>query len=227
MTDYKDCKRKDARKSFAMYELIILSLLMRTPAHGYLIAHIINDIIGPYAKMSNGRLYPLLARLEESGLIALDTEAAKEQQGERPARRYRITGAGQKRFHALMMDTTSNPGDYQRIFHQKAAALFWLQIPQRLFLIDHYINYCQAHILHLMTEGKDLARGDYHHFEGDEFVLPATLDVMKHMAEQWRLEMAWAQRLRAREQARLTESEPSPLYFGSSELEACQVEDEQ
>ena len=52
-----------------MYELIILSLLMRWNAHGYLIASIINDMIGPYAKVSNGRLYPLLAKLEEQGLI--------------------------------------------------------------------------------------------------------------------------------------------------------------
>jgi DNA-binding PadR family transcriptional regulator len=41
-----------------MYELIILSLLMRSPAHGYLIAKIINDMFGPYTKISNGRLYP-------------------------------------------------------------------------------------------------------------------------------------------------------------------------
>lgn len=37
-----------------MYELIILSLLMREPSHGYLISKIINDIIGPIAKVSHG-----------------------------------------------------------------------------------------------------------------------------------------------------------------------------
>lgn len=40
-----------------MYELIILSLLMREPLHGYLIAKIINDMIGPIAKVSHGWLY--------------------------------------------------------------------------------------------------------------------------------------------------------------------------
>ena len=49
-----------------MYELIILSLLMRFPLHGYLIAQIANDTIGPWAKISNGTLYPLLTRLEQS-----------------------------------------------------------------------------------------------------------------------------------------------------------------
>ncbi len=47
-----------------MYEFLILSQLMKNSAHGYLIASIINDIIGPYARVSNGRLYPLLAKME-------------------------------------------------------------------------------------------------------------------------------------------------------------------
>ena len=185
-----------------MYELIILSLLMRTPAHGYLIARIINDIIGPYARLSHGRLYPLLARLEENGQIEVDKEATKEQRGERTSRSYRITAAGRQRFHALMMDTTSNPGEYQRIFHQKTPVLFFLPEAERFYLIDHYINYCQAHILHLTAESEDLAAGNYHHYEGDKWVLSATLDVMKHMADQWQLEVTWAQRLRAQEQVR-------------------------
>jgi len=188
-----------------MYEFIILSLLMRAPGHGYLIAHIINDIIGPYARMSNGRLYPLLARLEESGLIEVDEEAAREQHGERTSRSYRITEAGRKRFHTLMMDITSNPGEYQRIFLQKVPMFHFLNVSERLYLLDHYVNYCQAHVLHLTAEGEDLARGNYHHYRGDEWGLQATLDVMKHMADQWRLEVTWAQRLRAREQVRQAE----------------------
>ena len=43
-----------------MYELIILSLLMREPIHGYRISKIISDIIGPIAKVSHGWLYPCL-----------------------------------------------------------------------------------------------------------------------------------------------------------------------
>ena len=56
-----------------MYELIILSILMRRTAHGYLISKIINDIFGPYTKVSNGRLYPLLAKLQHEGLIEIVT----------------------------------------------------------------------------------------------------------------------------------------------------------
>src|SRR5437588_2856189 len=125
-----------------MYELIILSHLMRYPAHGYLIAKIINDMIGPYARISNGRLYPLLSKMQAAGLIAVDTEAAAEQQGDRQLRTYKITEAGRRRFHELMMDTTSNPGEYQKLFSHKASAFEFLKPVERLRLIDHYINYC-------------------------------------------------------------------------------------
>jgi DNA-binding PadR family transcriptional regulator len=37
-----------------MYELMVLSLLMRSPLHGYLIVKITNDMIGPWAKISRG-----------------------------------------------------------------------------------------------------------------------------------------------------------------------------
>ena len=190
-----------------MYELIILSLLVRFPAHGYLIAHIINDMIGPYARVSNGRLYPLLAKLEQDGLIEADDEIEPGQRGERNSRRYRITEVGRKRFYVLMLDTTSNLGEYQRMFHYKAPLLYLLKPADRLYLIDHYLNYCQAHVLHLTAEAEDLAIGySSHSYQGMEISLAATLDVMKHMTEQWRLEVAWALRLRAEEVAHQEDS---------------------
>jgi|SRR5581483_4774939 len=185
-----------------MYELIILLLLMRFSAHGYLIARIINDMIGPYARMSNGRLYPLLAKLGEKGLIEVDEDSEQGQHGERHSRWYRITEEGRKRFHALMMDTTSNPGEYQRIFHHKVAGLGLLKPSERLYLLDHYINYCQAHVLHLTAEAEDLAAANYRQYERDSETLATTLDVMNHVADQWRLELTWATHLRVEEVVR-------------------------
>lgn len=207
-----------------MYELIILSLLVRFPAHGYLIAHIINNIIGPYARISNGRLYPLLAKLEEGRLIEAYEEPGQEQRGERTSRRYRITDEGRRRFHTLMMDTTSNPGEYQRIFLQKATVLHLLKPSERLYLIDHYINYCQAHVLHLTAEREDLAGS---HYPGHETSLPATLDVMKHMTDQWRLELEWALRLRAEEVARQEGLEQERMQRQSQYEQQIQQENQQ
>ena len=178
-----------------MYELIILSILMREPAHGYLIASIINDIIGPYAKISNGRLYPLLSKLEELGMIVTVDRMFKTSKGERNVRSYEITDEGRERFHELMMDTTSNPGDYRQIFLQKVTVMRFLKPAERLYLIDHYSNYCQAHVLHLTAEGEDLQVGK--HLSPAH--LSATLKVMQHMIEQWRLELEWVKSLREQE----------------------------
>jgi DNA-binding PadR family transcriptional regulator len=175
-----------------MYELIILSFLIRSPMHGYLIARIINDMIGPYARFSNGRLYPLLAKLEEEGLIVAYTEPIDTHKGERQLRCYEITEEGRKRFHDLMMDTTSNPGDYQRLFLHKVPYLEFLKPTERIYLIDHYVNYCQAHILHLTAEKEDLARTKHMSLPQ----LDVTLNVMQHMIDQWKLELDWANSLR-------------------------------
>lgn len=189
-----------------MYELVILSLLVRFPAHGYLIASIINDMIGPYAKMSNGRLYPLLAKMEESGLIEVSEEGGQEQRGERNSRCYQITENGRERFHALMLDTTSNPGEYQRIFSYKVPVLHLLQPFERIYLIDHYINYCQTHVLHLSTEAADLAARALRNYHWESISLEATLDVMEHVEDFWRREVEWAHHLHQQELARQAES---------------------
>lgn len=192
-----------------MYELIILSLLVRFPAHGYLISHIINDMIGPYARVSNGRLYPLLAKMEESGLIEAYEEDYQEQHGERNARGYRITEEGRQRFHALMMDTTSNLGEYQRLFRYKAPVLYLLQPFEQIYLLEHYLNYCQAHVLHLTHESNDLAAHGLAKSYPHEVSLAATLDVMRHITDQWRMEVEWVQRLRTEALARREHAEQS------------------
>jgi DNA-binding PadR family transcriptional regulator len=195
-----------------MYELIILSQLMLQPAHGYMIASIINDMIGPYARISNGRLYPLLSKLEKSGLIAPYTEEPAGQQSDRQLRSYVITEAGRKRFHELMMDTTSNPGEYQKIFLQKASMLEFLKSSERLRLIDHYINYCQVHILHITAEADDLAqRAPDWGPEWGPAHLKAILDVMQHMVDQWQVELNWAKALHERELARIESNDSAIL----------------
>jgi DNA-binding PadR family transcriptional regulator len=184
-----------------MYELIILSFLMRNPMHGYLIAKILNDIIGPFAKVSNGRLYPLLAKLQEGGLIVAE-KGESDHHGDRRQRAFAITDTGQQRFHQLMMDTTSNPGEYQRLFWLKLPSLEFLQPIERLYLLDHYLNYCQAHIFHFANEMDDLVR----RVANTPFMTPeqleATLCVMRHSMKSWQLEIDHVREWRTREVAR-------------------------
>jgi len=198
-----------------MYEFIILAQLMHGPAHGYMIAKIINDMIGPYARMSPGRLYPLLAKLEQSGLIAIDTEAQSGQHGDRQQRVYKITDAGRMRFLVLMNDTGSSLGEYQKLFAHKVGAFRFIAPAERLRLIDHYIHYCQAHVMHQQAEAEDLIRKvaemenlacespqlahGFPHL--DAYSLERIVSVLQHSIDQWQLELDWARSLREKEVA--------------------------
>lgn len=199
-----------------MYELVILAQLMAYPAHGYLIAKIINDIIGPYARLSSGRLYPLLAKLEQNGLIAVDTEAQSGLRGERHLRIYKITEAGRQRFHLLMRDTSSNPGDYDELFRIKVTAFEFISPVERLRLLDHYIHYCQAHIHHLHSEIDAMWHDsqNYPQLVASPYRVQCIVNSMEHSIARWQLEQDWARSLHAHEhslanQATTDDSSPS------------------
>jgi len=186
-----------------MYELIILSLLMYDPLHGYLIAKITNDMIGPWAKVSNGTMYPLLTKLEKEGLIETSSDTNSQQRGDRHLRSFKITDSGRKRFHQLMMDTTSNPGEYQKFFRFKVPYLELLQPAERLHLLDHYINYCQTHILYTRSEAEDMVQDtSAHRYYMSPMRLEACLDVIGQIANQWQAELEWTKHLREKEVAR-------------------------
>lgn len=191
-----------------MYELLVLALLMHGSWHGYLITKIANEMIGPWAKISPGTLYPLLVRLEQSGLIeTLPQEEASHSQ--RQAHRYAITPAGRRRFHTLMMDTSSNLGDYPRIFHLKAVHLQFLSPRERLYLADHYSNYCERTILHMQSEAQDMQRMQSEAQQAQQEAgdradfTDAVVDILQHLAKQEQGELAWARRVRERAVAAL------------------------
>jgi len=196
-----------------LYEFIILAQLMNGPAHGYLIAKIINDMIGPFARLSYGRLYPLLAKLEENGLITAGVDASGGKRHDHHLRVYAITDAGRMRFHILMNDTGLNLGNYQYLFAYKVTAFTHISVADRLRLIDHFINHCQTNIFYLQTETEDMvvkgaemdalrqespeqARG---YSRLDMYSIENIVNVLQHSADIWKLQLAWAKQLRERE----------------------------
>jgi DNA-binding PadR family transcriptional regulator len=187
-----------------VYEFLILSQLMKNPVHGYLIASIINDIIGPYARISHGRLYPLLAKMEQAGLIAVRTGPASSLPGDRQLRVYEITEAGKKRFRALLMDTTLHPGEYQKLFSLKVCDFAFLSPVERLRLVDHYMHYCQAHIIHLTMQMEEALQEssswwpDMDPASKKEHI-ERVVRVMQHYIDEWQLEYDWARSLREKE----------------------------
>jgi DNA-binding PadR family transcriptional regulator len=177
---------------------------MKSAAHGYLIASIINDIIGPYARISNGRLYPLLAKMEQAGLIAVRTEPASAPPGDRQLRVYEITEAGKQRYRALLMDTTLNPGEYQKLFSLKVCDFAFLTPVERLRLIDHYMHYCQAHIIHLTMQMEGVLQESSSWWPemdpaSKKAHIERVLRVMQHYIDEWQLENNWAKSLREKE----------------------------
>ncbi len=181
-----------------MYELLVLALLMRWTLHAYFIADITNSIMGPWEKISRGSLSGLLAKLEGSGMIEPGDPALVPFPPTRSARVFAITAAGRKRFFQLMMDTTSNPGNYQRIFRLKALHLEFLQLKDQLFLVDHYLYYCQTAARYMREEAEDMKVNTVKSDTSSEWLVTTALDLMGTAEEQWELERAWAQRLRER-----------------------------
>jgi DNA-binding PadR family transcriptional regulator len=175
-----------------MYELIILSLLMRGATHGYVIAGVINDVIGPFARASNGRIYPLLTKLEEDGLISVKEESTSE--GGRVSRSFSITEPGRERFRQLMIDTTSSPREYRDLFAFKVTAFDQLVAADRVAVLRHYIDFARAHVQHLQAQGRDLGENATRYGHSREQAQRMSA-VFEHLIDVWQDEARWAEAL--------------------------------
>lgn len=191
-----------------MYELIILSLLMRFPLNRYQLAKVVNDKLGPHARLSNGTLYPLLAKLEQAGLATV----LQQERGDRQSRLFHITDAGRQRFQQLMMDTSSFQADYQRAFLFKVSSLDLLAAANRFYILNHYITYCQAHVLHFSSEAASLEQDIATVTASPPAFQARSLAAIRHLIQQWEAEVAWGMQLREEEQHRIEEAQSEQLY---------------
>ena len=74
-------------------DLLILQTLVLGPAHGHIIAHVIEHRSESVLQVEHGSLYPALHRLEDRGWIASFWGTSENN---RKARYYRLTRAGRK-----------------------------------------------------------------------------------------------------------------------------------
>jgi hypothetical protein len=89
-----------------------------------------------------------------------------------------------------MLDTSSNLGEYQRLFYYKLVYYDLIRPEERLLLWNHYITYCQTTMLYLQTEAEALRYelgGD-----ADSVYLGQALRVMTRLERQWQAEVEWA-----------------------------------
>jgi len=120
---------------------------MSSPQYGYRLHAIIQQILGPFHRLSWGTLYPLIRRLEQHGLISSTTDrradALPEERGQ-PRKQYILTEAGRTRFLTLMLDPGANTPDYPDLFAVKVTKLGLLTPPQRLVVLQQYRAYLQV-----------------------------------------------------------------------------------
>ncbi|HEX8800364.1 MAG TPA: PadR family transcriptional regulator [Terriglobales bacterium] len=97
--------------------MILKTLDVLGPLHGYGIARRIEQISGDLLAVNQGTLYPVLLRLEQEGAIRSEWGASENN---RRARFYRLTRAGRKLLEAETRDWEETAAIIGRFFQAKA-----------------------------------------------------------------------------------------------------------
>jgi PadR family transcriptional regulator PadR len=100
--------------------MVLKTLDLLGPQHGYGIARRIEQISGDLLAVNQGTLYPLLLKLENEGSIASEWGASENN---RRARFYRLTGTGRKQLLSETRDWEQTAAIIARFFNVKAEDL--------------------------------------------------------------------------------------------------------
>ena len=100
--------------------MVLKTLDVLGPQHGWGIARRIEQISGDVLAVNQGTLYPLLLKLEQEGSIASEWGASENN---RRARFYRLTGTGRKQLLSETRDWEQTAAIIARFFNVKAEDL--------------------------------------------------------------------------------------------------------
>jgi len=100
--------------------MVLKTLDVLGPQHGYGIARRIEQISGDLLAVNQGTLYPVLLKLEQEGAIASEWGASENN---RRARFYRLTREGRKQLQAETKDWEQTAAIIGRFFDAKAEDL--------------------------------------------------------------------------------------------------------
>jgi PadR family transcriptional regulator PadR len=100
--------------------MVLKTLDVLGPVHGYGIARRIEQISGDLLAVNQGTLYPVLLKLEQEGAIASEWGASENN---RRARFYRLTRLGRKQLQAETKDWEQTAAIIGRFFEAKAEDL--------------------------------------------------------------------------------------------------------
>jgi PadR family transcriptional regulator PadR len=93
-------KKKDVQQG-TLALMVLKTLAVLGPLHGYGIARRIEQISGDVLSVNQGTLYPVLLKLEQEGAVASEWGASENN---RRARFYRLTAAGRRQLQAATRD---------------------------------------------------------------------------------------------------------------------------
>ena len=96
--------------------MVLRTLDLLGPLHGYGIARRIEQISGDLLTVNQGTLYPLLLKLEQEGAIQSEWGASENN---RKARFYRLTRAGRRQLQAESRDWEQTAAIIARFFQLK------------------------------------------------------------------------------------------------------------
>lgn len=96
--------------------MVLKTLEVLGPLHGYGIARRIEQISGDLLSVNQGTLYPVLLRLEQEGAISSDWGISENN---RRARFYQLTKTGQKMLEAETQDWRKTAAIIEQFFQLK------------------------------------------------------------------------------------------------------------
>jgi PadR family transcriptional regulator PadR len=112
-------EKQDVRQG-TLALMVLKTLDVLGPLHGYGIARRIEQISGDLLAVNQGTLYPVLLKLEQEGSIASEWGASENN---RKARFYRLTRAGRKQLDTETRDWEQTAAIIDRFFAAKAQDL--------------------------------------------------------------------------------------------------------
>ena len=119
-TKMKPPKKKKDVQHGTLALMVLKTLDVLGPVHGYGLARRIEQISGDLLAVNQGTLYPLLLKLEQEGAIASEWGASENN---RRARFYRLTSVGRRQLLAETRDWEQTAALIGRFFAVKAEDL--------------------------------------------------------------------------------------------------------
>jgi DNA-binding PadR family transcriptional regulator len=174
-------------------ELAVLGLLKETPMSGYELKKQLTVKLGAFWRVSYGSLYPCLKRLAGDG--ALDVEVAPFTSRKKHV--YRLTERGNRLFHKLLESADMHDLEQDR-FSLRLAFFRYLRPETRLDQLERRRGYLQERLADLRSSLRATR----------ERMDAYTIELMDHGLDEHEREIAWLDRLIARER-RSTEGDPT------------------